>query len=565
MDEIAAPKESPSALVLDLPAELIQHIISYLEPLVLANVGQTCRVLREHSRDDQIWQPIVNRNLHVPIEHPGPLQSFHDLYVAHHPYWFLPKHRIWFADTEPSGKLLISRCNQRTGNIVAHAVTATRGPHTLQWWEKDPNVIIHSFNPTVSLDMHQPVIKLSLDSPKSDGQPKQNPSDGEYAASSRYSKEVLMETFAEAGLYSSFMLCRTLPQAAISENTQVWPPLRFTTNDRVRTESRDGFQSTGHRPSRLGEVSEHNFRLRKWVEYTGRRTSPKLMSFSSPNGLAAALGITGPYFSAEATGMGGMSIRMPEDITTYATLPAETYTPTAAKPWQGIWCGDYSGHGCEFLVIRQPEKHEELPLPRGMDNLRAWLRSGRRRDSDESMNSYVSAQEDIDGAEAHAAGSSAEAKSADWERTTSTSATDRSDAPSGRLEAIKLTGDPNIPRGEYTFIAPDIGHTGFVRVADEEIFRGARVVRSAGHIAGRGFLAGKVTISLSLSLYVFTPSKCSSVRLLTPETPRHRSVHAFPAHHDLARSPGAVLGGLRTHLVLPARRPRRSDQVRHTK
>jgi hypothetical protein len=69
--------------------------------------------------------------------------------------------------------------------------------------------------------------------------------------------------------------------------------------------------------------------------------------------------------------------------------------------------------------------------------------------------------------------------------------TDVPDAPTGRIEAIKLTGDMNIPRGEYSFIAPDIGTGGFVRVADEEIFRGARIVRSAGHLAQRGFRDGE--------------------------------------------------------------------------
>jgi len=61
----------------------------------------------------------------------------------------------------------------------------------------------------------------------------------------------------------------------------------------------------------------------------------------------------------------------------------------------------------------------------------------------------------------------------------------------GRIEAVKLTGDPNIPRGEYTFIAPDIGPNGLLRVASEDMFKGARIVKSVGHIAARGFRDGE--------------------------------------------------------------------------
>lgn len=73
---------------------------------------------------------------------------------------------------------------------------------------------------------------------------------------------------------------------------------------------------------------------------------------------------------------------------------------------------------------------------------------------------------------------------------------DEEDIYSGRLEAIKLTGDPNVPRGEYTFIAEDIGRRGLIRVAEEPTFRGARVVKSVGHIAGRFFRDGKPVLRL---------------------------------------------------------------------
>lgn len=508
------PDAGPAPL-LELPAELIHHILTFLPRLDLASIAQTCRVLLAQSLDDQIWQPIVNSNLSTPITDPRPCSSFRDLYVAHHPHWFLPRQKIWFADNEPSGKLLVVRYDPIKGHIIGHQVVASRGVHTLEFWEKDPEVIIHSFNPKIQLGLDQAVLKLEVGSPRTEDAGSSYPSDRGYASSSLYSKEILMDTFVQAGLYGSFMLSRALPEAAISSATAVWPPLHIPADARTRNASRDAYNSSGHRPTKLAEVSEHTFRLRKWVEYTGRRASPSLMSFTSPNGLSAALGISGPYFNSRSGP--GMSIRMPEDITTYASLPERCYTPTQKKPWRGIWCGDYSGHGCEFLVLLQPDKEDERPLPEGMDWLRQWFRGG-RRDSASSDSSYTSAVEDLhvevrEDWNAEARGSMREGIFEAQPTSTASSSTaqvingfrkvtdvphergiqqveeeQEEDVYSGRIEAVKLTGDPNIPRGEYTFIAPDIGET--LRVADEEIFRGARVVRSAGHIAGRGFREG---------------------------------------------------------------------------
>jgi hypothetical protein len=485
------------SLLLELPAELMYHIFSYLSPQDLARVASTCQHLQTLSYDDRIWKDIISQNLPEPITEPTPLKRFRDLYIVHHPHWFLPKHKIWFSDSEPNGKLLIARYDQRRGCIEAYAVTAVRGGHEINLWEKDPQVIIHSFNPKVSLDLNQPVLKLDVDSFRTDDQSNIYPSDRDHAPASRYSKETLMETFAEAGLYGSFMLTRRLSPDAIGPGTAVWPPIRFPAHARVRNNSSDGYSSAGHRPSTLGEVSEYNFRLRKWVEYTGRRSSPRIMSFTSPNGLSAAMGLGGNYFAGmNASVGGGMSVRMPEDITTYATLPAECYTPTKAKPWQGIWCGDYSGHGCEFLVVLQPDTDDEQPLPSGMDYLRRWFRGDFRvhRDSDSSEASFASAQEEQQATETKD-GLPGVATTDDDIEVLSTHEEILPDnvenAPSGRIEAIKLTGDMNIPRGEYSFIAPDISDGGLVRVADEEIFRGARIVRSAGHLANRGFRDGE--------------------------------------------------------------------------
>ena len=538
-----------TATLLGLPAELIQEILCYLTPLQLAVVASTCHILSTHSHDDQIWQPLVNANLPEPLSDPKPLKSFHDLYVAHHPHWFLPWHRIWFADQYPHGKLLVAKYNSRSGCVEAYAVTAQRGDHTLKFWEKDREVLIHSFTPRVSIDRNQPVLKLEPNGVPTEVLPRQNQNIRGSGPSSSYGKETLMDTFVEPGLYGSFMLCRTLPHTAVTEQTRVWPPLRLPADSRVRNDTQDGYSSSGHRPKRLAEVSEHNFRLRKWVEYTGRRANPAL-SFTSPNGLSAALGVhSGPYFASNMASSlgGGMSIRMQEDITTYATMPASHYSPTKEKPFQGIWCGDYSGHGCEFLVILQPDKQDEKPLPEGMDWLRRWFHGG-RRGSASSASSYASAQEDLGIAGPSAASATAHVAAFDNEEeaqaamesaalqqilagftegpyqrpieVNSEVATDYPNPPSGRLEAIKITGDPNIPRAEYTFIAPDIGHDGFMRVADEEIFLGARVVRCAGHIAGRGFREGPST-------------NVSDMKQLANLIRDTRSVHALTAHHDL--------------------------------
>nr|OQO24186.1 hypothetical protein B0A51_07824 [Rachicladosporium sp. CCFEE 5018] len=498
---------SQTSHLLSLPAELIFHILAYLEPLDLANVALTDRRLKTQSYDDQIWLPIINENLPERLTSPQPLETFRELYIAHHSHWFLPKHKIWFSDSEPNGKLLIARYDPRRACIEAYTMAAMRGEHTLERWEKDPDVIIHSFNPVVALDLNQPTLRLSVDSMRTDDQPNAFPSDRGYAASTRYSKETLMETFAEAGLYGSFMLCRNLPAEAIGNSTSIWPPRRFPANARVRNDSQNGYKSAGHRPTTLAEVSQHNFRLRKWVEYTGRRSTPSIMSFTAQNGLTAALGLAGQYISG---GMGfsscsylnsGMNVRMPEDITTYATLPEWCYTPTKEKPWRGIWCGDYSGHGCEFILIMQPDKEDEAPLPENMEWLQNWFRGYRRRssastnsaststslpDPDPDFEFAVARQQEVAAAFEAEYGDPEPEPDGPFVRTKQP-VTDYKDVPTGRLEAVKLTGDMNIPRGEYTFIAPEVGHGGFMRVADEETFKGARVVRSAGHIAGRGF------------------------------------------------------------------------------
>lgn len=173
---------------------------------------------------------------------------------------------------------------------------------------------------------------------------------------------------------------------------------------------------TGHKPQNRSQISDQTFRIRKWMEMTP----------------AVSLGL-----------------HHGEEVYTYATLDPKLYTPTEEKPYRGIWVGDYSGHGCEFLLMHQP-------------------------DNEEPFDEASVVQRDDETIE-------------EWEARKKEERIYR-----GSIEAIKLTGDPNVPRGEYTFVTDDISKSGFIRTAGEKRFSGARVVKSRGHIAARMFRNGEI-------------------------------------------------------------------------
>ena len=90
----------------------------------------------------------------------------------------------------------------------------------------------------------------------------------------------------------------------------------------------------------------------------------------------------------------------------------------------------------------------------------------------------------------------------------------------GSIEAIKLTGDPFVPRGEHTFVADDIGAAGFIRVAQEAPFQGARVVKCRGHVAERGFREGESRSTLYKTAFTYVEF--------------FRQIRSLAAPHDIA-------------------------------
>lgn len=470
-----------------LPAEIIKSILSYLSPEDVTAVSASSKLLRTHALDDFIWQTFLREAL-PNQELPSPrLGSYRDLYLAHHPHWFLVRHRVWYNDQVPHGGIIFVKYDHNRGCIEGYSIAAARHPHEhgMVEWE-GRQVLYDTFNPRVHLDLNQ--ARLRLDSKA-------------FKTSNQFNPESLMEVGPTSPHHikfsTVFLHTRSLDlDTAAEPSVQVWPPRLLPGMERVRNTSSNSFRSTDHVPRSTRQVCDTAFRVRARME-----------SHFLP---MAPLHLFGQRKNQEV-------------VHTYSTLPREAYTPTAEKPWQGIWCGDYHGHGTEFLAIMQPDS--PLPLPE-----KAAMAFDTWPDiNEEDMNTLLYGQnedDDFEGVADNLGQNYATIASMVGDGSANSSQlwawVEKSElAPyRGRLEAVKLTGDPNIPRGEFTFIAQDLGERGLINHTKDPIFtdsvtkatekdkpsddkhdepkrptsrlpnrmtEGARVVKSVGHVAGHGF------------------------------------------------------------------------------
>ncbi|KAK7984679.1 hypothetical protein PG996_006080 [Apiospora saccharicola] len=421
--------KSGNGEVLQLPPELIDAILSYLSPIELAVITQVCRKFHQHADSDVHWQRHVQAN--VPgntITSSYPCDSFRELYICHDPYWFIPRNKVWFSDRGLPGQMIVIQYDQRRGVIEGYQIIAISNKEDNEAWLANSDVFIHHFDPKVRLHRDKPVIKFSplgrVNLVRSESGP------STFAPKHQFFSEQQMHmNHGSDPRLSNIILAKELTEDMLRDVMAeewpygfVWPPPTIPSSRRVHGQASGIMPIQNHRPSRSSpsiwkpsarsEISEQCFRLRQWMEM-------------GPPTLGVHLG---------------------EELVTYSTLDPTLYTPTKERPWRGIWVGDYSGHGCEFLLLNQPDVEEtNTPLDRQEGETDAQY-------EERFLNERVY---------------------------------------KGRLEAIKLTGDPNVPRGEYTFIAKDLGEAGFVDVAQEHPFQGARVVKSTGHIAHTGFYNDK--------------------------------------------------------------------------
>ncbi|UKZ75793.1 hypothetical protein TrVFT333_003487 [Trichoderma virens FT-333] len=442
------PASNKPPPLLATPPEIIDTILSHLSAYDLASVSATCHALRQHALSDLLWQPLVQQNVPaVQVTSTGACKSYRELYAAHDRLWFLPKYKIWFCDRDLTGKLILVRYDPRRSCIEGYQLVAVSNQSTFEHWSADHDVIIHGFEPVVRLHLDKPVLQFRVRDRQEDGGFSSRP------GANRFADEMPMVLDERlGGMFSNFMLTKPLSSEEADQRVELgypygnmWPSPVIPANHYV---------SGAQTPRSLASLTPRDRpRTRSQVHGSG--------------GLAGALQalveeIVEEEAAGAGAGAGGLGVHIGEELITYSTLDPALYTPTREKPWRGIWVGDYSAHGCEFLLIHQPDD------PPATDAELGIFRD--ENDSDE-----------------------------EWEQKKLDARVYR-----GRLEGIKLTGDPNIPRGEYTFVANDLGPDGYVRTATDTQFSGARIVKSEGHIAATGFLRDKFIES---QLILISPNK----------------------------------------------------------
>lgn len=412
------------------------------------------------------------------------------------------------------GKLIVTRFNRATAGIEAFNVVVPRmnvagdgdvNGGVLTWeGREDEGWMLRSYMPDLRLWYNDPVLVIDSDSTKTARR---------LAQTNRHRKEELHHQSAEEELRmaeTDWERMDTIPWRGrgITMEIGTQPSVRNILRLALRADSPlvkktvdDDEDSLSVWPPRTIQVRSPSQRVCNALYYQ----TPQTLSSLSTYGFHLSRCIS---FAPElGFPLGGVGVGMNLDAT-YATLDEELYIPTQKKPLQGVWVGDYSGHGSEFLLFVHRDARDTFQgIPHADDKDRPPRCSiVPSTNNNNHINSSLFSSDYLDipsGSPTTTTTSNAATPSSSPSRSRSTPISILPASPSphvpstlppiplpsnGSLHAIKLTGDPNIPRGEVSFVIPDLSPaTGLIRIATESPFAGAPVFRGKGHIARTGF------------------------------------------------------------------------------
>ncbi|KAF3909192.1 hypothetical protein ABW20_dc0101483 [Dactylellina cionopaga] len=432
--------------LLSLPSEIIHQILLNLPEISLYAISLTCKRLQTHSFTDSLWETIVNS---PDLTSPHPYLSYRALHHALSPHLYLNR-KIFIGDRKFFGSILISKYMPMSGTLEAFSLTVT--PPTqgeFAFWSYNPEVVIYPFDPKINI-REEPELKISPNSKASE--------DGEIPVSRR-------------GILATYFRAEAILQRDVYPQMAVWPSRIIPCESRVRNESANGF-----RGSSVSKQRGPFMRLPSNVSINGTHVS--VGGFHTNDVVGAAMDrsafipppvkvkevkdaddkwrVDGTINKSGALSekafrlrrwavLGDASgdiegrFRMGEKVETFSELDEELWTPTREYPYRGIWIGMYN-----LPVSTKPEKSPFSNMP---------ISGNYTPHSPEFLL---------------------------FHQPTTTSS-------QKRLEVIKLTGDPNVPRGEYTWIIDDLSQP--TRTADEEEVEwpGAKIYKARGHIADDEF------------------------------------------------------------------------------
>ncbi|KAI9650461.1 hypothetical protein NHQ30_000476 [Ciborinia camelliae] len=404
------------------PIELLRQISSYLPPRDLVKLGRTCKTLTEVAKTDSLWRCLVQENV------PG-IDLDHPRPCESFKELYKAHDPHWFL---PRNKLWFSDIHHFGKLMISKydPETGSIGLHRLVAEKKPRRFSAWGDNNEVIVHYFEPRTYLSRHGLRLDVNAYSDRSLSDMGEAERRLKGEMPLTRMGDGpnsrACSKFMLAKSLASRSrsIAPRADQWPPVNIPAKSQVDrpTISDQSSAVKWSRPEDRSQINEQSFRIRQWLEMNGQ-------------------------------------VRMAEEMQTWSTLDVKLYTPTEYKPYRGIFVhsfwnienlqirlldtlvGDYSGHGTEFLLMDQRDGYDE---PNMLE-----------RKADESPEAWEERKK-------HAR------------------------IYQGSLRAIKLTGDPNVPRGEFSWVADDIGEKGLIRYGKHE-WPGARIVKSRGQIGNHGF------------------------------------------------------------------------------